>query len=205
MSTPLITTDDYAAAMAAANINVPAAALTFLPTLIDQATDAIETYCRREFGQQTITDLYDGDHTVSLILRLFPVASITSITVYADTDSPQVLDASTYRVNPRTGEVRLTNHFAGSTWEAWGASGVFPEGWQNIEVVYVAGYADVPAAVKLACIQTVKAALDSFRRDSNVDGERWEDYSWFRNTQRKDVAIPETAKDLLAPHRDYRA
>lgn len=190
--------------MEVAKVPVSTAMTAFLPALIDNVTEAIEAYCMRSFGTATYTEVYDGDHTVSLILRTFPVQTITSITIHADTDDPQVLDPTAYRLNPKTGEVRLTNHFAGSTWEAWGASGVFPQGWQNIEAVYVAGFDVIPGGVQLAAIETVKSQLDAFRRDNNVDSERWEDYQYFRNRDRKDTFIPESAKDKLAPYRDHR-
>lgn len=169
-----------------------AAKLAALPTAISAASEAIEAHCRRAFAQAPAVELYDGDGTSSLILDRFPVASIASIRTGADTDDPTTLDPSEYAFKPSTGEVRLRCRN-------------FPEGFANVEITNTAGPATVPGPVQQAAVQVAKALVDQALRDTTVDSERWEDYSWSRQQMREDFALPATAKQLLAPYINHRA
>jgi hypothetical protein len=180
--------------------------LNALPALITAASDAIRDYCKRDFFPITLTELYDGDGTTILLLNLYPVTSIASITTGMP-DNPDVMDPATYGFKSKTGEVRINSSLGFDPFipsDGWGFSGRFPSGWQNIQVVYSAGLSSVPTPVQQACVQVVSALWDYARRDNSIDGERWEDYSTSRNPIRKDFQIPDTAKDLLATYRDYR-
>lgn len=116
-----------------------------LNDLIVIASAAVEKWCSRRFAKQDIVDKYDGDNTKRLILKDYPVHSITSIKIeYQDSED----DSDT-----------LTTEFL------WKANGiveikriepyVFTRGFQNVTATYNAGYATLPAdlafGVRLMC------------------------------------------------------
>lgn len=51
-----------------------------LTVLIDEASEWVQAYCRRRFGAQSITDNVWGKGKRRLLLREYPVATVTAIT-----------------------------------------------------------------------------------------------------------------------------
>ena len=51
-----------------------------MATLIDEASDWVEAYCRRKFGAIVVTESHAGSGRRRLILNEYPVAAVTSIT-----------------------------------------------------------------------------------------------------------------------------
>lgn len=89
----------------------------------------------------------------------------------------------------------LTSNFAGP---------VFPEGIFNIYVMYVAGYATIPADVKWACAEIASNAYHASQRDTSLRSESVEGYDYdvasiFGAGQAK--SISDQAKSRLAPYR----
>ncbi len=200
-STPEATTNLVTLGYATAQLTeLSVAKLAALPAAIEAASEAVRQWCRRDFVLAARDERYDGDGSTSLMLDRFPVVSIEAIFV-GDPDEEEQLDAASYRFKPRTGEVRRA-----SLARSWGSFlGDFPEGFQNIRVLYTAGFASVPGPVMQATIQVAKAMLDQAVRDTTVDNERWgSDYSYNRSPMRLDYGLPQTAKDILAPYREYR-
>lgn len=125
-----------------------------LSNLLAAACDYIE----REIGPispTTFTERYDGwSGNPELMLRHSPVISITSVTEEWSTGGAHVLSESTfgggidgYQLDHEIG--MLVRVFAGNWGRTW-----FP-GSLNIQVIYVAGYAVIPALIRLACIELV--------------------------------------------------
>jgi hypothetical protein len=136
--------------------------------LIDQATSAIESYCRRIFAQQTYREtLYGRLEYLAVVLSRSPATSIVSVTVddiALTSDGYQLDDGLLYRMAP-SGRV------------PWAASAVVVE--------YKAGYilpkgtpagAEIalPAAVEMACVNEIAAILSRRSRDPLVRSEREE-------------------------------
>ncbi len=96
--------------------------------MIQASTDQIIAFENREIRSKTITEVYDGDGTRTLILNQDPVTSITSVTIDSDLDgsfSDETAESSDdYRFDS-------TKIFANFT---------FPAGFQNIQIVYTAGF-----------------------------------------------------------------
>ncbi|KXG42874.1 head-tail connector protein [Tepidibacillus decaturensis] len=102
--------------------------------LINASSNVIENYCNRSFIESTYTDEeYDGKETSNLILKNFPVYSVTSIKI-----DDVLVDSTEYKVRKDSGIVVRLNS-------------VWPAGIMNIKVTYTAGYTAIPADVELAC------------------------------------------------------
>ena len=110
--------------------------------LIDEHTGNIYS------GTTTYTEAHDGDGiSDTVILNHSPIASVTSISV-----DGVALQSADYKVYT-SGYIRLVSTAGSALDRATGSVGAsFPEGQQNIEVVYVANDSTPPAFVKLAAI-----------------------------------------------------
>lgn len=116
-----------------------------LQELVTACCTAAERMTGRKFKRETVTDYYDGDGTESLFLQRFPVVSITSITLIAGDNTEDVYLGTDFRFDAETGEVR---------WKPDVAS-LFPNGFQNIKAIYVAGFNPIPADIQSAIVQGV--------------------------------------------------
>lgn len=111
-----------------------------LDALIESVSEAIELYCGRPFASVQRTELHDGGGGRSLVLRCRPVASVASLhddpgrTYTAAT----LIDADEYAVYPDEGVLTLTSGRR------------FIDGIRNVQVVYTAGYATIPPAIRQA-------------------------------------------------------
>jgi hypothetical protein len=112
---------------------------SFLTQQISVVSEAIEAYCRRKFAQATYTQTYSfedyGYSPDELPLFMYPLVSITSIT-------EDGIDLADYKANLPTGVIV-------------NKGGFFTTG-HELEVVYVAGYATIPALVKQVCYNVVE-------------------------------------------------
>lgn len=111
--------------------------------------------------EMSITELYNSSTLQSLALPRFPLASITSVTVYDEDSVATVVSvANTFNVDTYQTPGRLTLK-RGQTWP------VALRANNAIEVIYVAGYtnaANVPAPMKRA-IKQLAAFMYSHRGD----------------------------------------
>lgn len=135
-------------ALAKEELDIPALTTdedTRIQKFIDAASGYIEGQCNRVFAQATYTnERYDGNDTRYLLLRQFPVTSVTSI--YLDDDwnfgaGTEILSAKRqiYRdclVVRQCGTFQYTNALA-------------------VKVTYVAGFAAIPTDIQQACLDMV--------------------------------------------------
>jgi len=112
---------------------------------IYKAQREFERLTRRKYEDATITEKLDGSGRETIILRYFPINSVTSISIIDIVNYQEVLTVSEYRVDNETGVVTLV-----STQPQ--IISVFPLGNQNIEVVYNYGYTTIPDDIKDAII-----------------------------------------------------
>ena len=110
-----------------------------LRDVIEAATVACEDHAGRRFRRTTVTETYDGGD-VALALRTTPVQSITSVTV----NGSAITD---YVPNLASGLLYRGTTTAPIAW---------PDGLQNVTVVYVAGSPNVTAAVIEAIQVTIE-------------------------------------------------
>lgn len=124
-------------------LEIPALDLTqdgYIERLINAASQQIETYCDRKIKSTTQTKIYDGSGANELILLCPPIISITSVNFDYERvfDSNSLLTANDYAL---VDDFVLRKH-SGS----WGRVS------QSVKVVFVAGFAVVPADIEDACI-----------------------------------------------------
>lgn len=126
---------------------------------IDEYTG--ETYT----GSTAYTESLDGDGiSDTMILKHTPVISVTSVSI-----DGVALQSSDYKVY-ESGYIRLVSTTGSALDKATGSVGsVFPEGQQNVVIVYNAGVTSVPAYVKLAAILCIsEIAVFSERAGANA-------------------------------------
>lgn len=118
---------------------------TIIAALILSVDSFVNMYCNRTIEAASYTHYFDGNGSKEMFLPEYPINSITSI--HDDTErafGAAALIASTdYVFYKESGRVVL---FQG---------GYFTEGFQNIKVVYNAGYSSVPAAIEQAAKEIV--------------------------------------------------
>jgi hypothetical protein len=128
--------------------------------LITAASCAISAYCGRgQFPATNYTDTYDGAGKTWMLLRQWPVLSVSAIAL---TDwggaTTTITEASDFKLEapiPAGGAQRLTliaPHL------------YFPRGRGNVQITYEAGYATIPPEVAQACIEAVGEAYQRRNR-----------------------------------------
>ena len=145
---------------------------TVLQSLVTASSQMILNWCGRgTFLTSTVTDWYDGSGKDWMLLRQWPVQSITSI--FFDT---------TTITSPATG-LPLNNGYllepilpAGGHQRLTLFGYCFPRGRSNVQVVYTAGYSTVPTDVAQVCNEVVIEAFNRSKRlgitSQTVGGEQ---------------------------------
>jgi len=112
--------------------------------LIDAAEGIVEEYARRTWTQDnTVTDaLYSGDGKSVLMLRSYPIVSVSAISIYDDGaeewDAFTAGELTDLKYDKRIGEIIYEN-------------GVFEKGFENIKISYIYSWTDgIPARAKTA-------------------------------------------------------
>lgn len=154
-----------------------------IEVLRPMAEDLVLELTGCKFDSGTYTETYDGDDTQELTTDYANIQSITSIkqilgfvdgvanTYTYDIDSyGHDGDRTVYRL-PRDDGRRFGLDDWGNQLDPMTASGpVFPLGFKNIELVYVAGYdtADMPQALKRAVCVLIDSMFDTRRNDQII-------------------------------------
>jgi hypothetical protein len=133
--------------------------IDLISQLITAASRAICAYCGRgQFTAQSYTDTYDGAGKTWMLLRQWPVLSVTAIALTQCGVVTTITDATAFQLEapiPAGGAQRLTlasPHL------------YFPRGRGNVQITYEAGYETVPADVAQACIEAVGEAYQRRNR-----------------------------------------
>jgi len=139
--------------------------------LINEVSVWINSYCGRQFIQTTYTEYYEGTGDSSLVLKQFPVQSVTSL--YRDVTRQWTVDTAIdlvhdVQLDADTGLLVLWNH-----------ENSFGTGPGIVKVVYSAGYpiGAVPYDLQLACRKMVawKYFQDYSQRRFGVKSEAMQD------------------------------
>ena len=140
-----------------------AALVTDLITLID---GFIQNYCGHNFISAPYTsEKYNGDGTDTLLLKQYPIITVTSIYIDNTLLSSTCYDDTTNKVSGlylNQGKIVLID---GST---------FTTGTQNIWITYNAGYATIPADISLIATQMI---CELYNNPTGVTSERIGQYS----------------------------
>jgi len=133
--------------------NTETAQDVLLQDLIARLGAWAERYCDRSFAKATYTEQRDGDGMDTLLVRQWPLVSVTSL--YDDPlrvfGAGTQIAASDFAVYANQGMIRLDGL-------------VFSVGIQNVQVTYEAGYADIPEDLQQALIELI---ADRFRNKEN--------------------------------------
>lgn len=116
---------------------------SILERMINAASQSIEKYLDRVVKEATYTEFQDGRASNKILLKEYPVSSITSLHIDndGDFDANALIDSGDYSIDSES--MLLLRHRT------------FTKGYQNIKVVYVAGYSTVPSDIEHACIEYV--------------------------------------------------
>lgn len=139
----------------------------WLQLLVNSAQSFMETYCHRAFESGDYVEYYSGDGTKVLMLRKYPVSTLTSIyrvTGYTDdVESTTEIDSDYYRLDAQAGIV-----WHDTKWL---------EGTRNYKVTYSAGYATIPYDLKTLCLEIAAKLYHSGGRDPMLKQERLGPYT----------------------------
>jgi hypothetical protein len=131
-----------------------------LSALIQQASAAIVSFCKREFAQETLADTFRtdcGDSVLQLSRR--PIVSVTSIV-----EDDVSLTAADYEIIAANGWIQRIDSEERPIGWAWGKT----------VVTYVAGWimlTNLPSDLERACIDLIKGKWFALERDPLVKSE----------------------------------
>lgn len=168
---------------------------TVLEAICDQVSGAVDDYCGRSFELATFTEDHDGSGTRVLMLRQYPIDSITTVkrTKVDASNTIVTITSAEYTINDESGMLLMhpVNHVDSSIWI---------KGEGNYEIVYDAGYDedDMPQGLIAACniwIATLfqKAKHNLFAVQSSTIGDETVNYL--------SEAIPAMTKSMLTKYR----
>lgn len=168
-----------------------------LTELIAAASNAIEDWCNRSFALASRTEVFDGDNDRELLLKAFPVVTLTSVTITDADGTATVVPLADLVRRDAIGELE----FVRSPMGLWNR---FAAGQQNVAVVYTGGFDPIPAAVRQATVEMAIHLYARSTRDMNVSGERIGSYSYTARGISDAGEIPDGVRALIAPYRDHR-
>lgn len=165
-------------------------------TLLTAASRRVDQYCRRTFEYSAaITETLDGDGSPVLYLSRPPVVSIASITV--EGTALDNTNADAWKFKSLSGEVRRgTGRVPMWSGDRW------PEGLDNITVVYAGGYQTIPDVVKEATILTLQSLASTNGTSSSFRREKLgTDYEYEQSEEMIANPTPPQVKLMLNPYR----
>ena len=152
-----------------------------------RATMLIDGYCGRNFWRREETYHVDGTGRPSIFLDDRPVLEVTELKV-----DGQAVPAESYRVYNNAGYMRLVAERT----IFMGHPGTFARGTQNVEVLGVFGFEEVPPEVKEAAVLLGLAFLRTMSGEANVTESQ-------ANTTDKAVGIKRVKVDDLSVEFQY--
>ena len=162
----------------------------FLDDLVDRASSAIESHCRKEFGQVERTEYHDGGSGIA-VLGHRPVVQVASVHDDPGRVFPEssLVASSSYVVKKLAGYILRTD-------------GDFIPGLNSVKVVYTSGYAQVPDDVTQACVMLAAAWYNRSRQGADgLAEEKLADYA----VSYAQEPLPEPVAGLLEPYVEVAA
>lgn len=112
-----------------------------LELYVNAASERIAAWCNRVFISTTYTELHSGRRTNYLMPEQYPVTAISELRIDNSrdwTNANNLIDASKYMASDFGQMVQY--------------DGIFPTGFNNVRIIYTAGYAVIPADLEFGCI-----------------------------------------------------
>jgi hypothetical protein len=113
-----------------------------LTRFMNAASDTIESLCAREFSSLSRTELAHGNRSNTLIPLQYPITAVSEIRISSERDWGNALTlvpANEYGIS----NDGLSITFYGQ---------VMPSGFDNVRIIYTAGYSTIPADLEMAVI-----------------------------------------------------
>lgn len=175
---------------------------TQLGIIITATQDTLEKICGRRFDTATYTEYVDGANSPTVYVQNAPITSVTSVALINRAETVvYTYDATGYKVDLEAGLIsRQVGGFAGGYDNRMPLNGPtafervpqFPDGWQNVKIVYVGGYSSqtMPTSLQLlmynltACEFAVAGADLTLKSESlghyaytRSDGTHWQRFA----------------------------
>jgi hypothetical protein len=173
----------------------------YLTNRIVAASAEIVNYTNNNFTLANYTDIYDGPGSLTLKLANWPVTAVTSVTLEYGSNNPTVVPGANITIDSANG---MISYLPSATFVPY-----FPYGIQNIQVIYSAGYANIPVDVQEA---VAKIVMNKFAimlagnvvtgggGDMTMSSEQMTDYKY---TRRED-ANRSISNDIMATLFHYK-
>jgi len=116
-----------------------------LDSLIEIATEQVESYCERIFESTTYTETFIGDGAATYLTNQYPIISVTSLSQATVESSPVVTSITPSTITRTTDGDKFGKLTLGPNSETTAFSG-----GAKYTIVYTAGYATLPPAIKHA-------------------------------------------------------
>jgi len=166
-----------------------------LTYLINAVSAWIETYCGRTFLKPAneITELYDGTGKKMIIVKNYPVDSLSKIEERTDAVTFVEIAVTKYYTDKEAGIVE-TDFFT-------------TIGNNNYQITYKGGYATVPVDLDMACAQMV--ANEFYQRQTGggggeVSSESLGEYSVSYNYKSAETETDKFIDNTLSRYKRYR-
>jgi len=145
--------------------------------------DRIKKYCGQSITESETTEYYDGNGERLLMVRKFPLTTITDIAIAAtELDVHTALASDTYNLINRNG-----------VYYAYSKNG-FAKGNGNVRLTYTSGYNDVPQDVKKVAYEMAAIVVKNSDFEQSMKGGRLGIHQINENIQ--GAAATTTFKDL---------
>ena len=163
-----------------------------LDVLIPGLQAELERQTGRVFDTATFTEYVDGADSPVIAVQNTPLTSVTSVALIDRSETVvYTYDATGYKIEASTG---LISRQCGGMWGSadmyaplanpmvFAKSPPFPDGWRNIKIVYVGGYAGgaMPADLKLLMYDLTATRLAQIGQDMGMKSETLGHYSYDR-------------------------
>lgn len=190
--------------------------------LIPQADAIIKGYLKRDIEQVTYTEYYSGTGNQIVVLNQAPVQSIISVHEDGDGyygDGTDAFSTSTALIQGTDFVLRKDDNTAtevsgsgilyriGKLWPRPylrlhnQLSSTPSQGIGNIKVVYVAGWATVPADIEFAANKLVISMIGSRDKAERLESESIEDYSYTLAASEDESRLLDSVKGALARYK----
>lgn len=144
---------------------------TLLQTLITAASYAILKYCDRDSFKSTAHNtVVNGNGEWWYALHNTPVTTLTNVIMDLNETTPSTYSGSVFDCETFTGEIRFKPTATNTS--------PFICGFQNLRVIYTAGYSTIPEDLKLACKELVKYLFHNTNVNSSLKSEKIGDYAY---------------------------
>lgn len=163
-----------------------------LAVLIPCLQDEVERWCGRLFDTASFTEKIDGSGSDTIAVRNYPITSIASITLLYPDANTSVYASTDYGFSTKEdGRIWLLGGGArrsgldedgNPVTPSFGTSPNFPEGRDNLSVVYVGAYgsgaATVPPSLQFALYKTLDEYIAQTRNDPGITSENLGKYAY---------------------------